>query len=191
MRLFLNEIERRESRGRSVRVTIPRSTILKLFDTMLLGNTGPPSWHGVSTASSCKHVHVHCTRRRSTQARKRSAARSTCRMFANCVQRGKGGTTPWREPVTDRQSSQYLYIVGSGMILFSTVQLRFKAARNGRKHFKGLTISRLCLLGQYRSINIGIVMNRRSLFCVIYDLTLWRKIQLRLNCEFLYKFTFL
>lgn len=52
------------------------------------------------------------------------------------------------------------------MILFSTVQLRFKAARNGRKYFKGLTISRLCLSGQYRSINIGIVMNRRSLFCV-------------------------
>ena len=45
------------------------------------------------------------------------------------------------------------------MILFSTVQLRFKAAQNDRKYFKGLTISRLCLLGQYISINIEIVMN--------------------------------
>ena len=137
MRLFfVNEIEKRETRGRSIRVTIPRPTILKLFDTMLLGNTESPPWHGVSIASSCKHVHVHEENPRRQEGVARPGARAGC---TRTVYNGaKGEPTPWGEPVTDRQSSQYLYIVASRMILFSTVQLRFKAAPNGKAYRKSL-----------------------------------------------------
>lgn len=50
-------------------------------------------------------THGHSYTKKIHAGRRRSTARSTCRMYANCVQRGEEGTTPWREAVSDRQSS--------------------------------------------------------------------------------------
>lgn len=56
---------------------------------------------GVSTY----RTHVPCVRRKYPHTeRRRSTPWSTCRMYANYVQGGKEGTTPWREPVTGRQA---------------------------------------------------------------------------------------
>lgn len=66
---------------------------------------------------------LHLRRDAYTRTRRKYRERLEGRARAGCTRtmykRGKEGTTPWREPVTSRQSSRYLYIVASRMILFS------------------------------------------------------------------------